>query len=307
MPLPARTPELGVLDLLVSVADTGSLGRAAALHRISQPAASQRIQRLERRLGLPLLVRTATGSRLTPAGEAVLGWARRLVEQAEQFAVAVEALRGDAADVLRVAASLTVADYVFPAWLAELHRLSPASRVSLRVGNSAAVVDLVRQGATELGFIETPHPPPGLGSRAVGGDRLVVVVSPDHRWSRRRRPLPLDALAAEPLVVREPGSGTREALEEVLTGAGLELHPAVELGSTAAVRSAAMNGEGPAVLSALSVTAELGDGRLRAVELAGTVLHRPFRAIWHPERPPAGAAVALLAAAGRSTPAADPD
>jgi DNA-binding transcriptional LysR family regulator len=307
MPLPARTPELGVLDLLVSVADTGSLGRAAALHRISQPAASQRIQRLERRLGLPLLVRTATGSRLTPAGEAVLGWARRVVEQAEQFAVAVEALRGDAADVLRVAASLTVADYVFPAWLAELHRVSPASRVSLRVGNSAAVVDLVRQGATELGFIETPHPPPGLGSRAVGGDRLVVVVSPDHRWSRRRRPLPLDALAAEPLVVREPGSGTREALEEVLTGAGLELHPAVELGSTAAVRSAAMNGEGPAVLSALSVTAELGDGRLRAVELEGTVLHRPFRAVWHPERPPTGAAAALLAAAGRSTPAPGPD
>jgi DNA-binding transcriptional LysR family regulator len=68
-----------------------------------------------------------------------------------------------------------------------------------------------------------------------------------------------------------------------------------------------MNGEGPAVLSALSVTAELGDGRLRAVELEGTVLHRPFRAVWHPERPPTGAAAALLAAAGRSTPAPGPD
>jgi len=301
MPLSARTPELAVLDLLVSVADTGSLGRAAALHGISQPAASQRLQRLERRLGLPLLIRTPTGSRLTTTGEAVLAWARRVIDQAQQFAVAVEALRDHAADVLQVAASLTIADYLFPTWLAALHRTSPTSRVSLRVGNSAAVVDMVRRLDIELGFIETPSPPVGLGHRVVGGDHLVVVVSPGHRWSRRRRPLPLEALASEPLVVREPGSGTRDTLQEVLTQAGLRLHPAVELGSTAAVKSAAINGEGPAVLSALSLATEIADHRLHAVAIQHSGLQRPFRAIWHPDRPPTGAAAALVASADRSS------
>jgi DNA-binding transcriptional LysR family regulator len=302
MPLPAGVPDLSVLDLLVSVAETGSLGQAAALHRISQPAASQRLSRLERRLGLHLLVRTPTGSRLTPDGEAFLGWARRVVEQAEQLVVGVEALRNRAPDVLQAAASLTIADFLFPRWLSALHRSRPAERVFLRVGNSAAVADLVRARQAALGFTETPHPPAGLRNRVIGGDRLVVVVHPGHRWAGRRRPLPIATLVAEPLVVRETGSGTRAALDDALAGEGLQVRPGVELGSTAALKTAAMTGEGPAVLSELSVAGEVADGRLSVVPVAGIDLRRPFRAIWHPEQPPTGTAAALLEVATRAQP-----
>lgn len=299
MPLPPRAPDLRVLDLLVSVAETGSLGRAAALHGISQPAASQRLQRLERQLGFLLLVRAPTGSRLTPDGEAFLGWARRVVDQAEQLLAAAEALRNRAADVFQVGASLTIADFLFPTWLRELQLARPAARVSLRVGNSAAVVELVRQREVALGFTETPHPPPGLGHRTIGGDQLLVVVHPGHPWAKRRRPLPVTALAAEPLVVREVGSGTREALHQALAAAGLQLHAAVELGSTTAVKTAAITGAGPTVLSELSVAAELADHRLHAVPIAGADLHRPFHAIWHPDHPPTDTALTLLTIAAR--------
>lgn len=300
MPLPAGVPDLSVLDLLVSVAETGSLGRAAELHRISQPAASQRLARLERQLGLALLVRSSTGSRLTPDGEAFLGWARRVLEQAEQLVIGVQALRDRTPDVLQVAASLTVADFLFPRWLTALHRSRAGERVFLQVANSAAVAELVRARQVTIGFTETPHPPPGLRERVLGGDRLVVVVHPGHRWARRRRPLPIATLVAEPLVVRETGSGTRAALDEALAGAGLQLRPAVELGSTAALKTAAMTGEGPAVLSELSVAGEVADGRLSIVPVAGVELRRSFRAIWHPEQPPIGTAAALLEIAGRS-------
>jgi DNA-binding transcriptional LysR family regulator len=302
MPLPPRTPDLAALDLLVSVADTGSLGRAAAAHRISQPAASQRLQRLERQLGLQLLVRTPTGSRVTDDGEAVLGWARRVVDAAQQLSAAVDALRNRAADVLQLAASLTVADSLFPAWLGALHAAEPAARVSLRVGNSATVTELVRQREVGLGFIETPLPPAGVGSRAIGGDQLVVVVHPGHPWARRRRPLPVTALAAAPLVVREAGSGTREAFEQALASAGLRLQAVVELGSTGALKTAAVEGVGPAVLSELSVAAELADQRLHRVAVTGADLHRPFHAIWHPDAPPTGTAAALLAIASTPRP-----
>lgn len=301
MPLPAWVPELSVLDLLVSVAETGSLGRAAAAHSISQPAASQRLSRLERRLGLPLLVRTATGTRLTPDGEAFLGWARRVVGQAEQLVVGVEALRNRAPDVLQAAASLTVADFLFPQWLSALHRARPGERVFLRVGNSDAVADLVRNRQVTIGFTETPRAPAGLHGRVLGGDRLVVVVQPGHRWAGRRRPLPAATLAAGALVVRELGSGTRAALDDALAVAGLRLRPAVELGSTAALKTAAMSGEGPAVLSELSVAGEVADGRLCVVPVAGLDLRRPFRAIWHPEQPPSGTAAALLEIAAQES------
>src|SRR3954451_19089670 len=120
MPLPRHVPELSTLDLLVSVAATGSLGRAAALHGITQPAASLRLQALENRLGLHLLIRTPTGSRLTAAGESVVGWARRGLDAAEELATAVDALRDLAVDRVHVAASLTIADELFPRWLAAL-------------------------------------------------------------------------------------------------------------------------------------------------------------------------------------------
>lgn len=294
MPLPVWVPELSVLDLLVSVAETGSLGRAAAVHSVSQPAASQRLSRLERRLGLLLLVRTTTGSRLTPDGEAFLGWARRVVVQAEQLAVGVEALRNRAPDVLQAAASLTIADFLFPQWLSALHRARPAERVFLRVGNSAAVADLVRDRQVTIGFTETPREPAGLHGRVLGGDRLVVVVDPRHRWAGCRRPLPVARLAAASLAVRETGSGTRAVLDDALAVAGLRLSPGVELGSTAALKTAAMSGEGPAVLSELSVAGEVADGRLCLVRVAGLDLRRHFRAIWHPEQPPSGTAAALL-------------
>lgn len=302
MPLPPRTPELSALDLFVSVAEAGSVGRAAAMHRISQPSASQRLQRLERQLGLRLLIRTTSGSRLTPAGEAVLGWARRVLEHARQLAVSADALRAEDAAVVQVAASLTIADYLFPAWLTRLHQQHPATRLALRVGNSAAVTTLVRRREVELGFTEAPQPPPGLGHRVIGGDQLLVVVPATHRWARRRRPLPVAALAGEPLAVREPGSGTRDALTAALTAAGLQLRPAVELGSTAALKNAALTGDRPAVLSELSVAAELADRRLNAVPVAGAQLHRPFHAIWHPDQPPVDTAASLLDIAAATAP-----
>ena len=88
-----RLPDLDALQLLVAVADTGSLGKAAARTGISQPSASARMATLERRLGLRLLERTTSGSRLTGDGAVITDWARRVLEQAEALVEGAEALR----------------------------------------------------------------------------------------------------------------------------------------------------------------------------------------------------------------------
>jgi DNA-binding transcriptional LysR family regulator len=299
MTLPPETPELEVLDLLVSVAETGSLGQAARRHGISQPAASMRLRTLERRLRLVLLERGPRGSRLTAAGAAVVEWAVPVLAAARALVSGVSALHAEGAGKLRIAASMTIADHRIPRWLIALRAHEPGTRVALQVGNSEQVAELVREGA-DLGFVEGPHAPEGLRSQVVGSDELVVVVAPGHPWARRRRPLPLETLAATALITREQGSGTRDAVREVLRGVGEPAAPAAELGSAAAIKAAVAAGEAPAVLSRLVVRDEVADELLAVVPLAEpAALHRRFRAVWRRETPPSGPAATLLAIARR--------
>lgn len=286
-----RVPDIGALQLLLTVARLGSLGRAAKELGISQPAASSRIRFMERTLGLALVDRSPRGSRLTEAGVLVTDWARRVVDAAEAFDAGAQALRDRRDSRLRVAASLTIAEYLLPGWLLALRAHRPDTAVSLLAGNSTAVAARLLAGEADLGFVEGLTVPAGLDSAVIAHDRLVVVTAPSHPWSRRRRPLPASELAATPLVLREEGSGTRQVLDTALGGLA---RPLIELQSTTAVKSAAVSGAGPAVLSELVVAEELATRRLVTVELADISLRRDLRAVWRTGHRPVGPARELL-------------
>ncbi|MEL6985890.1 MAG: LysR substrate-binding domain-containing protein, partial [Actinomycetota bacterium] len=134
---------------------------------------------------------------------------------------------------------------------------------------------------------------------------LVAVVAAGHPWTQRAS-VPLAELAVTPLVLREPGSGTREALEEALAAKGLGPPvTALELGSTAAVRMAVTTGSAPTVISGLAVESDLTNGALVAVEIPGLTITRRLRALWPTRRklPPLAAALVqqLPAEAGPGT------
>ena len=294
-------PDVTSLRLLVLVGESGSLGRAAAALRIAQPSASKRLATLERGLGLALVDRSRRGSVLTPAGVVVAGWARRVLDELDALVAGTEALRAERDAELRVAASMTVAEYLAPAWIGELRRRRPQLYVALQVTNSERVAELVRAGDVDLGFVESPRTPAGLSVRRVATDQLVVVVTPGHPWTRRRRPLTAAELAATPLVMREHGSGTRETVEHAFAGVGVRpVTPVVELGSTTAVRGAVLAGAGPAVISELAVVTELADGRLVRVDVPELALRRALHAVWPGGRRLAGPAAELLAVTARA-------
>lgn len=292
--LARRVPDLAALELLLAVARLGSLGRAAKAVGVSQPAASARIRSMERQLGVALVHRSPAGSRLTDAGGVVTEWARRVVEAAEAFDAGAAALRGRRDSRLRVAASLTVAEYLLPGWLVALRAARPETAVSLQAGNSVAVAAQVRAGAADLGFVEGSGVPEGLDGAVIGHDRLLVVVAPSHPWARRRRGLPPAELAGAALVLREQGSGTRQVLDEALAPYGGLGVPLLELASTTAVKSAAVTGAGPAVLSELAVADEVAARRLVAVGVSGLDLTRALRAVWPRGQRPSGPARDLL-------------
>jgi DNA-binding transcriptional LysR family regulator len=299
MALPQPYPDMAALDLLVSVGKLGSISAAAEAHGITQPAASMRLSALERRLKIRLLERATFGSRLTPAGMATAEWAAAVLADMRALLVGTAALQAEQGSHLQVAASLTVAEYLIPRWLGLLAAELPKTNVSLAMGNTAHVADWVSRGDAELGFIEGPRPPGRLRSRELLADRLVIVVARDHPWSRRRRPITARELAATPLLLREPGSGTRDVLTEALGARGLGVIAAMELGSTTAIKAAAAAGAGPAVLSALAVRTELQAGQLVAVACPELPLERSIRGIWAALRQPSPAAARLLAIAAR--------
>jgi molybdate transport repressor ModE-like protein len=302
--LSPRLPPIAALEVLLAIARTGSLSQAAREVGVSQQAISSRIRALEAQTGVPLVSRTAYGSTLTPAGVVVAGWADRLVDVARELDAGLAALRDDRRARLRISASLTIAEQLLPGWLVSQgavarRRGEEPAEVVLTATNSVTVIDRVRSGDADLGFTEGPTIPKGLRSKVIGHDELVVVVRPDHPWARRRHPVTPTELAGTPLVSREEGSGTRQALTVALAnalGAATAGIPVtLVLSTTSAVRAAVVAGAGPAVLSELAVSDDLASGRLARVSLVGIDLRRTLRAVWVGSRvPPAGAARDLL-------------
>ncbi len=276
-----RTP-LALLELLVAADEHGSISAAARALGIAQPTASAGLRALERRLGLDLLLRTPRGSQLTEDGRVVASWAREAVGASDRFEDSVAALRTTARERLRVAASMTIAEYLAPRWLAMLAAQPPrgaAVDVELVVRNSREVMGLVLDGAVDLGFVEGPDVRRGLRQRTLARDELVAVVAPGHPWARRRA-VDVGTLLAGGLVVREEGSGTREILEEALRRMGERLPEHLPaLGSTAAVKAAVVHGGAVAVLSALAVADDVARGALARVEIVGLDLSRRLRVV----------------------------
>jgi molybdate transport repressor ModE-like protein len=291
---PARRIPLGALELLDAVEAHGSLSGAARALGLAQPSVSTGLRRLERQTGLTLVSRAASGTRLTPSGTALLGRARDVLAASDALEREVHALRSAEQGRVQVAASLSVAEYLVPGWLAS--RPAGAAVVDLVVANSRDVMDAVLHGRADLGFVEGPGVADGLHARSVGDDELLVVVAPGHPWARRTRPVRAAELSTAPLAVREAGSGTRAVLEQALVAAGHPLagSPA-QLGSTSAVKNVVRGGGAAAVLSRLTVADELGRGDLVAVPVAGVDLTRTLRMVWARSRRPAPAARELAA------------
>ena len=293
-------PDLGALELLVAVADHGSLSAGARATGVAQPNASRSIARLERHLGVTLLHRSTAGSTLTDSGLLVVDWSRKVMQAAHELAEGATSLTAEGTASIVVAASQTVAEHLLPSWLATLRESHPTVRIEIHVHNTHDVLADLLEARCDVGFIEGPQPPRGVNHLVVAHDELVLVVTPRHEWAGRREPVTADDLWITPLVMREPGSGTRIALDEAL---GAPAQPAVELASNAAVRVSVLSGTAPAVLSRLAVSDALASGTL--CEVPTTLgLRRQLRAVWTGPRRLRGVSAELVAIAGRESAAA---
>lgn len=288
--LSPRVPELRSLELLLAVDRAGSIGAAAHEFGLSQQAVSARIRRTEAMVGTALVTRDAHGSTLTDDGRLVAQWARQIIASAQELDIGITALRGNHEAHLRVAASMTVAEYLLPGWLvrfyAQRHTTgrSPVN-VEMTATNTDTALRMVIGGEAELGFVEGPGVPGKIGFHEVAADELFVVATPDHPWAcRPDRRVSVRELTRTPLVLRESGSGCRQVLTAQLarlTGFRAAItEPALELPSNAAVRAACVAGAGPSVLTSYAVADDITAGRLVRLAVPGLDLRRHLLAVW---------------------------
>lgn len=299
--------DLVSMRMLVSIRDSSSIGAASKTLGVSQQAVSARMRALESQLGLVLLTRSARGTALTTNGLLIAGWATEVLGASSSLESSIATLRGVSGQSLSIASSLTIAEYLLPRWLAAFREeqrieLRPTT-IALSAENSESVIAGVRAGVHSLGFIETPQVPADLASSTVASDELVVIVGAGHAWAQRRRSISADELAATPLIVRERGSGTRQALEQAL----LQLpsprrivQPVAELPTTSSILCTIEAGAVPTVVSILAARDGITAGRFVRVKISDLRIIRPLTAVWlrsNVELPAAARALLRLAGA----------
>ena len=256
--------------------DLGSLGRAARLLRVSQPALSKRLRALEALAGAQLLDRSPRGVTPTPAGTRLYVEARKLLVQAEAVDELMSGLPGDE-PAIRLAASHTIAEFVLPGPLVEFEqRRERHLSVELILANSVLVRELVRDGRAEFGIAAVD--PAATRSDSLTeldfcNDEVIVAVPPGHPWASKRSIDP-KALATTPLIVRDPSANTRRTVEWALEQRGLSLAPPLaEVGSTSAAKETALAEGAPVLLSRLAVG---DDSELLVRRLKGLTFDRRF-------------------------------
>ncbi|MEA3150612.1 MAG: hypothetical protein QOD56_1551 [Gammaproteobacteria bacterium] len=239
------------LQIFQAVALRGTTSAAAASMPLSQSATSAALNELERVLGSPLFDRVGKRLLLNDTGRALLPAALAVLDGAQGIETAFgPGNRGAFAD-LKIFASTTIGNYVLPRVFARYGEAHAQARFRLQIGNTLDVVTAVQAFGTDLGFIEGPCHAPDVTAVPWLRDELVIVAAPDHALARAAqsdRLTPKQLMGAQWLL-REPGSGTREAVEQALLPHLPNLASTLELGSSEAIKNAAAEGLGVSCLS----------------------------------------------------------
>ena len=289
--------DLRRLEIFAKVAELGSFSRAADALSLTQPTVSEHVRALEDELGVQLLDRLGRGATPTRAGALLLEYARRLLALAREAQQALDQFQGRMSGELVVGGSTIPGEYVLPALIGQFKSKYPDISIALLIADTRQVSEWVETGRVEAAVVGARPAQRALEARELMSDELVVVVPIDHAWIGRRA-VTLADVRSEPLVVRERGSGSREALERALGEAGLDLsgfRVAGEMGSTQAIKQAVRAGVGVSLISKRAVEDECRASLLHCVKLKDFRVSRAFYLVTHRDRSRSPLAQAFLA------------
>jgi DNA-binding transcriptional LysR family regulator len=287
--------DLRHLQTFTAAAEQLSFTKAAKSLGVTQGAASQHIAALEKELGAVLFDR-GRGVALTDAGQQLYGYARQILDLVAKAQAEVGDASESVAGALRIATSTVPSESLVPRLLTAFLERCPKVRPEVVVSDSQKAANAVAAGDVDLGFVGELPRSPTLRAEPVAEDELVLVVAAQHALAATGK-LKLPELADVPLIIREPGSGSRHCVEAALDEAGLStssLTVAMEFNSNDAIRAAVLEQAGAAFLSRDTIADDLQAGRLVEIKIAKLQPRRRLFLISDEQRAAKGPARAFL-------------
>jgi len=279
------------LEVFLAVARGESVSRAAEELAMSQSAVSGALADLERQFDIQLFDRIGKRLQLSDLGRSLRAQAEALAEQAQQLENALAARQE--LGLLRVGATLTIGNYVAVPLMARFMREHKGARVTLEVANTAEIARRVKNFEIDVGLIEGELQDPELEISRWCDDELEVFCAPSHPFAKKKK-LTDDDLRQAAWIVRETGSGTRQAFEHAMHGLLPELDITLELQHTEAIKSAVEAGLGVGCVSRIALEEQLRHGDLIACQVPHRDFARQFYFVVHKHKFHSGGLAAWL-------------
>ncbi len=262
------------LKLFREIASTKSMSRGAAHCGVSQSAASQHVQEVERRLGLPLFDRSKRPLELTQAGKLYADFCRDVLHREEEFSLALESLKGEIAGTVRVAS-------IYSIGLSEMSRLQdefsvryPASNLAVEYMRPDKIYDSVLNDSADLGLVSYPVSTRDIAAIPWRDEEMQLAVAPSHPLAARDEVYPAD-LNGQDFIAFDEDLSIRRELDRFLRAQGIEIHAVMHFDNIGMIKEAVALGSGISILPARTMQAEIAQGRLVAVPLHAPELVRP--------------------------------
>jgi len=262
-------------NIFDAVARNLSFSRAAEELHLTQPAVSMQVREIEDSAGLALFERVGKKIYVTEAGRELLRYTQDILRALSDADEALDTLKGLGTGRLSIAV-VSTAKYFASALLAQFRRHHPGIELRLLVHNREQVIELLVANQVDVAIMGTPPVAPAMQAEAFAPHPNVIIAAPDHPRANQH-PIAVAELAPEAFLVREPGSGTRMAMEQFFEQRGVPVRVGMEMASNETIKQAVMAGLGISFLSRHTVELELRSGRIVILDVIGLPVVRN----WH--------------------------
>lgn len=272
------------LKVFLVVAKTSSFTRAAEFLNLSQPAVTHQIKNLETLLRTKLFHRTQNKIFLTKSGNILLKYADDINHLYQNAMKEIQEVDNRVAGDAHIGAASLLGKYLLPRIIGEFKKNFPEVHISMLAGNSKEILEYLKNDVIELAIVSEPIPSKNLSAFSLYSDDLIVIVAPDHPWSRKKEISPIDLLN-EDFISRELGSGTREVYLKSLKAylKGNPLKTVMVLGNTESVKMAVIGKMGFSIVSRLAARSEVELGLLKEVRIKNVNMSRDFFVVFKSE------------------------
>ena len=267
------------LQCFSAVAKNLSYTKAAEELHLTQPAVSMQIRQLEQQAGLALTEQFGKQVHLTEAGTEVYRYARSILQQVDEMDDVLDKLKGFAGGRLKIAA-ISSSNYFAPKLLGTFHQRFPDVVVSMDVTNQKAVLKQVIENEVDMAIMGQPPKDSHVEAIAFMDNPLIIVAPPEHRLASRKR-IAQKELEKEVFLTREPGSGTRGAMERFFRQQKLKLTTGMGMGSLSSIKQGVQAGLGLGLLPRGAVRLELESGQLVELKVRGLPIKRHWYVVLH--------------------------